>query len=366
MKKKTVWLVVSSLMVAALLLASCGPAEVEEEEEVVTPSEEEEVVTPAEEEEVVTEEEAPPSIPMSLYENTEHGFSIEYPEGWTENVQRAGAYFSLEITDSEGRLIVEVSLEYRAEDIVLTDFVSETKTYMEAIPEFELSSEGDVTIGEGISGYELVGKGDLGTGAVEKFRYVVLVRGKQGFWVGVRGEPAYFDQQEEMVDIIVDSFKLLATYTFIPPTPSAGGTYTSAEHGFSISYPEGWMETPATRPDEIISLVSAEGLPSVSVSVSPVGEGTTLVDYGPELSQGLSQHWGDYELVSEGEITLGDGTTAYETVCSGTREGYALKAKYVVVIQGTQAFFIMGFSMPANFEQDEAVLDEVIHSFHLE
>ena len=53
MKRKTIWLVVSCLMVAALVLASCGPAAVEEEE-VVTPEEEEEVVT--EEEVVVTEE----------------------------------------------------------------------------------------------------------------------------------------------------------------------------------------------------------------------------------------------------------------------------------------------------------------------
>ena len=50
MKKKSVWLVLSCLMVAALALASCGPAE----EEVITPGEEEEVVT--EEEAVVTEE----------------------------------------------------------------------------------------------------------------------------------------------------------------------------------------------------------------------------------------------------------------------------------------------------------------------
>jgi len=43
MKKKTVWLVVSCLMVAALVLASCGPAAEEEEKEIVTPGEEEEV-----------------------------------------------------------------------------------------------------------------------------------------------------------------------------------------------------------------------------------------------------------------------------------------------------------------------------------
>jgi len=54
MKRKIVWLLVSSLMVAALLLASCGPAEVEEEEKVTPPPEEE--VAPPEEEEV-----APPA-----------------------------------------------------------------------------------------------------------------------------------------------------------------------------------------------------------------------------------------------------------------------------------------------------------------
>jgi len=50
MKKRIVWLVVSCLMVAALVLASCGPAE-EEEEEVTPPAEEEEVAPPPEEEE---------------------------------------------------------------------------------------------------------------------------------------------------------------------------------------------------------------------------------------------------------------------------------------------------------------------------
>jgi len=58
MKKRIVWLVVSCLMVAALVLASCGPAE-EEEEEVTPPpaEEEEEVVPPPEEEEVTPPEE---------------------------------------------------------------------------------------------------------------------------------------------------------------------------------------------------------------------------------------------------------------------------------------------------------------------
>ena len=53
MRKKIMWLVVSCLIVVALLLVSCGPAEVEEEEAVAPPTEEEAAAPPpAEEEEV--------------------------------------------------------------------------------------------------------------------------------------------------------------------------------------------------------------------------------------------------------------------------------------------------------------------------
>ncbi len=307
----------------------------------------------------------PTPLSMATYENTEHGFSIEHPEGWTERSRVLGTSFIFEFEDPEGRLVVDVSLEYRTEEIVLTDLVSETKTYMEAMPEFELSSEGNITTGEGIPGYEIVGKGDLGTGKVERFRYVVLVREKQGFWVGVRGEPADFEQHQKTIDAIIDSFRLLPTYTYIPPIPTTvGGTYTNTERGFSISYPAGWMEAPTGRPGEVISLSAAEGLPTVMIRAWT--EETTLADYASNLKKDISKHVGNYELFSEGEITLDDGTPAYEIVFSGTMEGYYLKCKYVIVIQEASVFLLQGLTIPAQFEQDEAVLNEVIHSFHLE
>jgi len=309
---------------------------------------------------------APSAIPVALYENTEHGFSIEYPEGWAENVQELGASFSFEFKDPEERLSVSVSVEYRTEDINLAAFVSEGKEYLEYMPQYELTSEGDVTIGEGISGYEIVGKGDLGTGKVEKFRFVTLARGKQGFWVGGMGEPAYFDQQEQMINTITNSFKLLPSYTYVPPAPSVGGTYTSEEHGFSVSYPAGWIEASTGHHGEIITLSSAEGFPSVTFGVVPVGEEATLAEFIPQLKKDLIKHVGDYDLVSEGEITLDDGTPAYEIVFSGIMEGYTLKAKYVIVIRRANAFLAQSVTMPPRFEQDEAAIDEVIHSFHLE
>ena len=61
MKKRTISLVVSCLMVAVLLLASCGPAVTEEEE--AAPSEEEVVTAEEEVAQPEEEEEAPPTLP---------------------------------------------------------------------------------------------------------------------------------------------------------------------------------------------------------------------------------------------------------------------------------------------------------------
>ena len=126
-----------------------------------------------------------PALTMTLYENGEHGFSIEYPEGWVENSHGAATSFGFQFNEPEGSLSVGVSVDYKPEEIGLADTVSEGKGYLESSPQFEMVSEGNVTIGDNISGYEMVGKADIGAGKVEKFRYVVLVREKQAFWAGV-------------------------------------------------------------------------------------------------------------------------------------------------------------------------------------
>ena len=121
---------------------------------------------------------------------------------------------------------------------------------------------------------------------------------------------------------------------------------------------------PTGRPGEVVSLSAAEGL--LSIVVRAWTEETTLAEYASELKKDISKHVGNYELMSEGEITLDDGTPAYEIVFSGTMEGLHLKCKYVFIVQEARMFLMQGFNMPDRFEQDEAVLDEVIRSFHLE
>jgi len=306
----------------------------------------------------------PPPPPMTLYENAEHGFSIEYPEGWTEKSREAATSFSFQFNDPEGRLSVDISVDYKPEEISLAKAVSEGKGYMESVPQLEMISEGNVTIGEGVSGYKMIGKGDIVTEKEDKFRYVVLVRDKQVFWVGVYGEPATFDEQKQLVDTIIDSFELLSNYTFVPPALSPGGTYTNAEYGFSMTYPAGWTDTTTGQYGEIVDLQAAEGIPEVMVRSWT--EETTLAEAAANLKQMYSENIGNYELLAEGEITLDDGTPAYEFVFKGTMEGYLLKCKCVTVIQETEVFLLMGFSLPGSFEQDEPILDEIISSFHLE
>ncbi len=307
---------------------------------------------------------APAPTLMTLYTNTEHGFSIEYPEGWAENAHGAATSFQFQFNEPEGRFSVGVSVDYRAEEIGLADAVSEGKGYMESSPQFEMVSEGNVTIGEGVSGYEMVGQGDIGAGKVEKFRYVILVRDKQVFWAGVSGEPDQFDEQKQLVDTIIDSFKLLPSYTHVPPAPSPGGTYTNAEYGFSITYPAGWSDYTTGQYGEIVDLRAAGGIPEVMVRAWT--EETTLDEAASGLKSMFSEQLGDYEFLSEGEITLGDGTPAYEVMFNGTMGGYLLICKSVVVIREADVFLVQCFSLPDRFEQDEPMLDEVIGSFHLE
>jgi len=306
-----------------------------------------------------------PAPTLTLYENTEHGFSIEYPGGWAEESHGAATSFQFQFNDPEGSFSVGVSVDYRAEEISLADAVSEGKGYLESSPQFEMISEGNVTIGEGTLGYEMIGQGDVGAGKVEKFRYVVLVREKQIFWVGVSGGPDQFDEQQQLVDSVVDSFKLLPSYTHVPPAPSPGGTYTNAEYGFSITYPAGWSDYTTGQYSEIVDLRAAEGIPEIIVRTWTEEE-TTLDEAASKLKQMYGESIGDYEFLSEGEITLGDGTPAYEFVFKGTMGGYFLTCKQVIVIREADVFLVQGFSLPGSFEQEEAVLDEVIGSFHLE
>ena len=307
------------------------------------------------------------SVPMTLYQSTEHGFSIEYPEGWAESPQGAGTQFSIDFTDPEGLLTVSVGLQYECQEITRADFVSQNKTYLESTPQYQLISESDISVGEGISGYQLVATGDLGTGKVEKFQYVLVVRGKQGLWIGVRGVPTNFDQEKQIVDAIMDSFKLLPTYTFAAPEPWPGGAYTGA--GFTITFPAGWCQYPPVRPEHILQFAAPERTPSVHIALERGPADITLAEYVDNVLEGITDpaYWANFHLVSRRQVTVG-GTPACELVFTGMSDlspGYTNKCKYLIVPRGDQAYWVMAASSPGSFQEHESVITEIIYSFRL-
>jgi hypothetical protein len=363
MRKLSVWTVIISLVTLVVVVAGCqcgATSTTSTTPSTTTPASTLSPTTPS----TSTSTPAGTALPLTLYESTEHGFSIEYPQGWVANTYEAATSFRLQVGESEGGLALSLSVDYRPGTVGLDEVVAEGKEYMAAMPQYELFYEDYITLDDGISGYEMIGQWYEDSGVLHKYRFIVLVREEQVFWLGLSGEPDVFDAQRQLVDAILDSFKLLPSYTYEPPPTSPGGTYTSAEYGFSITYPAGWDYYTDSQHGEILDLRTDTGVPEVLIRAWE--EATTIEEVALMLQQMYSETFADYELLSEGEITLADGTPAYEFMFNATMEGYFLTCKCVTVVREPDVFFLMGLAPPSIFAQNETVLDEIIGSFHLE
>ena len=63
---------------------------------------------------------------MTTYENTEHGFSIEYPAVWAQQSHGAATSFQFQFNEPEGSLSAGVSVDYRAEIVDATHVTAAT------------------------------------------------------------------------------------------------------------------------------------------------------------------------------------------------------------------------------------------------
>ena len=302
---------------------------------------------------------------MVLFESTEHGFSIEYPEDWVDSINEMDTQFSFEFLEPQGSLSASVFLEYRCQEIDRTTFVSDSKSYLQSLPKYQLISERNLTI-NGESAYEVTATGEMNAGTNEKFRFMILTHGKQGFWVGVRGEPSSFNQQEQMIDTILDSFKLLSSYTYLAPEPWLGGEYSSS--GFSIAIPEGWCQFPVSRPSHIVCFAPSERDLSIHIAIEQRPEDVSLTEYIDNVIEGMPEYWLSFNLISKRELTLSGGVPAGELVFTGNSDlspAYTSKCKYLVVITEERAFWVMAASNPSQYSSHLPIIDEILNSFRL-
>ena len=302
---------------------------------------------------------------MILFESVEHGFSIEYPEGWVDRINEMGTQFSFDFLEPKGSLAASVFLEYRCQEIDRATFVSDGKSYLQSLPQYHLISERNLII-NGESTYEVTATGEMNAGTNEKFRFMLFTHGKQGFWVGVRGELSSFNQNEQMIDTILDSFKLLSSYTYSAPEPWPGGEYSSS--GFSIDIPEGWCQFPVARPSHIVCFAPSERELSTHIAIEQRPEDVSLTEYIGNVIEGMPEYWLSFNIISKRELTLSGGVPAGELVFTGNSDlspDYTSKCKYLVVLTEEKAFWVMAASNPSQYSSHLPIIDEILYSFRL-
>ena len=149
--------------------------------------------------------------------------------------------------------------------------------------------------------------------------------------------------------------------------PKEAGFYQNTTYGFSISYPNEWVEEETGGNAPIVQIHGTAGLPLVQIFLQYLPEVTTPSDCASQIIiEGLKKGLAEFEIISKGDIALGD-SPGYEAVITYVDEqNNPVKSKMVFVLRGSQCFIIQALSTTADFDRNQKAIDEVIHSFRLE
>jgi len=313
----------------------------------------------------------PTAVPGTLYETATHGFSFRYPEGWTEmEVPPAGPFQGVMVASPDQKVMTGAFWFYFMEEKSLEEFVD----WLLAQPgrgEAAVLSEGTITLADGTPAYEIVERTKYGE-ADQMSKGICVVRQTQALIAYGMTQAADWDAYAEEIDLSLYSLKLLPMPAGIPtptPTPAGMGLYRNEEYGFSISYPASWSQMPPHGEGVIFEIGAPEYMPAVAVMVTPSHGATSAAEIGAGMVEGIKRSVPDATIVSQKEVSLADGTPAYEIVYAGTPPaamGMKLKAKILLVLRGEQCLMVEGYSTPEQFAQHEPEIDSVLNSFRLE
>ena len=220
----------SSLVITALLLASCAPTVTEEKEAAVLPqeeevvTEEEKVVTEEEEEAVPAEEEVVVEVETSFeaakYVNADYGFSVKGPSDWIveeldEEALERGIVFQASATDSVPGLAV--SILDAAEGTTLAEVLPTALDY----PDLEIVSTSETTLANGKSATEAVVSFTTEGYPIDGW-YLGVLEGDKWIIVGVYTVAQYFPIEEELALEVLHTLQFEAAdedeVTFKEPT----------------------------------------------------------------------------------------------------------------------------------------------------
>jgi hypothetical protein len=144
------------------------------------------------------------------YENTEFGFTLDYPEGWVVNEEQPGAevfIFNQESAQDGFGENLGVGVEELPGEITLEQYTQATMRNLEAgLGEFQVAEEGPTTIG-GVPAYSIEYEAEQ-QGQLYTFLQTWLVEGQTAYVLTYTGQGEEFGTYRPEAESIIDSFRV--------------------------------------------------------------------------------------------------------------------------------------------------------------
>jgi hypothetical protein len=144
------------------------------------------------------------------YENTQYGFTLDYPPGWVVNEEQPGAVvfiFNQESAQDGFGENLGVGVEELPGEVTLEQYTVATKRNLEAgLGEFQVSNEGPTTVGE-LAAYSIEYQAEQ-QGQLFSFLQTWLVAGQTAFVITYTGQGQEYDTYRSEAQDITGSFRL--------------------------------------------------------------------------------------------------------------------------------------------------------------
>jgi hypothetical protein len=179
------------------------------------------------------------------------------------------------------------------------------------------------------------------------FYTLVLEALSSDYWGGNRG----------LYEACLRSFK---------PPRTAVGSYTDAANGFSIGLPRGWC---AVKPYEnyddrfILDIHSPVDGPNIFMYMlqDSLYEDTSNKEHAASVVVDFS-NLPDYELISEGAVSLGADTEGYEYVFTNMEGIYKVMRRVVSIVRGTRALTLVTKAVDLDYREKESEINQIYNS----
>jgi hypothetical protein len=256
------------------------------------------------------------SLEFTAWKNSDYGIELQYPDSWIVYEPEGLAVGFTAPSDSDDDSYFETVI-VGAEDSTLQITLDEvTKASIanikSASSNFVLSKSEAATL-DGHPAHYVLGTARQDGVLVQIYSIWTLVENRQYFMIFV-GEPDMYDEQySEIVQQMVDSFKIDET-----KLETGYVLHSNKELGVGLQYPGNWelKETSEFRSPTTISLSDKSEYRFLTVTAVPVLWGLTSEEYAKTLPEQLSEEFDSFRLVDTTAATL-SGLPAHKIVFTG-------------------------------------------------